>query len=91
MSVRALRDLGAHHAAPLLQDRGANETHLSLRSAISLGAEAVFNGVRTHAPPEQISLASHPNMPIDLVNKSNLMPRQKWDSVISALQHVRKL
>lgn len=49
MSVRALRDLGAHHAAPLLQDRGANETHLSLRSAIGLGAEAVFNGVPAHA------------------------------------------
>lgn len=32
---------------------------------------------RTRAPPEQIGLASHLNMPIDLVNKSNLMPHQK--------------
>lgn len=63
MSVRALRDLGAHHAAPLLQDRGAGATHLSLQSAISLGAGVVFNGVHTNAPLEQISLASHPNMP----------------------------
>lgn len=56
MSVRALRDLGAPHAAPLLQDRGANETHLSLQSAISLGAEAVFNGMHTHAPQPCASL-----------------------------------
>lgn len=29
------------------------------------------------APLEQISLASYPNMPIDLANKSNLMSHQK--------------
>lgn len=34
---------------------GANETHLSLRSAISLGAEVLFNGVHTHAPQPCVS------------------------------------
>lgn len=51
MSVRALRDLVAHHAAALLAQRGASETHLTLWSAIHFRGEAVVNDVHTHLSP----------------------------------------